>query len=559
MNDLYRLIVNLDSALRDGLALVWQVELDSTDPIQQAQCIGDAMLSIERLTLLSSDLSEQAQTLLTRISQQGGALPLHRLQAYGDIRKLGSARLMREQPWLFPVNPLEELVYKGFCFQIYVNTGQLVEEQLVIADQLLPHIRILFPFALSNSITGPIPSRVSTCGNSFEEDMMAILVNVRKHMPHASSRVSIASAIDTEIERLSGRLLGEQESSRLSLLRQIVLGMGLVKAEHGRLLPASKARTWLRFDDVQRAAALLGAWQQIGSWRELELVQTIECDRNALKHDPRPGREIILQYLAGLPESEWISTDQFIARIKLEHPDLLRPDGDMQSWHIHDARTGELLAGFEHWERIEGATIRAMLSKPLCWLGFVALGDDGKTFKLTPIGAASLLGKKECAIPQKAGVAILDASFRVHMPTAQTLYDRYQLERFAQWEAQTDDEAVLRITAESIWEGQNANVPVDRVQRFLERITGGQVPDIVRQTLRAWGGRFGRVLVRRVILLETDDRETMQNLQDWPDVSPLLEHVISPTVCLVREENLQELTACLKAHGIWPHVRIDPS
>lgn len=114
MNDLYRLIVNLDSALRDGLALIWQVKLDSTDPIQQAQCIGDAMLSIERLTLLSSDLSEQAQTLLTRISQQGGALPLHRLQAYGDIRKLGSARLMREQPWLFPVNPLEELVYKGF-------------------------------------------------------------------------------------------------------------------------------------------------------------------------------------------------------------------------------------------------------------------------------------------------------------------------------------------------------------------------------------------------------------------------------------------------------------
>jgi hypothetical protein len=75
-------------------------------------------------------------------------------------------------------------------------------------------------------------------------------------------------------------------------------------------------------------------------------------------------------------------------------------------------------------------------------------------------------------------------------------------------------------------------------------------------TLRAWGGRFGRVFVRKRIVLQTVDAPTMQQLRTQPEVALLLGESLSETACFVEEQAMSDLVTRLKALGIWPHIRM---
>lgn len=96
----------------------------------------------------------------------------------------------------------------------------------------------------------------------------------------------------------------------------------------------------------------------------------------------------------------------------------------------------------------------------------------------------------------------------------------------------------------------------EQIVSFLKRISGDRAAPQVMRALQAWGGRFGRALMRRVVLLETRDQETMQQVRSHPEVGRLLGEELAPRMCLVDEDNLQELTERLKALGIWPQVKL---
>ncbi len=145
--------------------------------------------------------------------------------------------------------------------------------------------------------------------------------------------------------------------------------------------------------------------------------------------------------------------------------------------------------------------------------------------------------------------------FTVTLPLAGTLYERYQLERFAEWQSQDAQSATYRITAESIWRGQNAGIKAEQIAQFLRRISQDRVAPTVQRALQAWGGRFGRVMMRRGVVLRTADEKTMQQIASHAELRALLGESLSPTACLVDERHVEELTRRLKAMGIWPHVR----
>jgi hypothetical protein len=78
----------------------------------------------------------------------------------------------------------------------------------------------------------------------------------------------------------------------------------------------------------------------------------------------------------------------------------------------------------------------------------------------------------------------------------------------------------------------------------------------VERALQEWGKRVGRVIIRKMVLLQTVDERTMQQIRSTPAVRSLLGQALSPTACLVDEANVEELSKRLKLLGIWPHIRI---
>lgn len=583
MKDLYRSLVEYSPEMLAGVAAAWHVDLPKAEPRDQATTLAEAMLSPGALDALVSALSPAAREALAIVVGVGGAVPGHRIALrYGAIRRLGPSRLAREEPWARPANAVEELYYRGLIVRAYGTVGDHYGEVFAVPQQILERVPALEPLAeRSLSPEAPAPVAVYAEGSALVEDLLAVLAHIRQHhVPpeRAEGAPAHVPPIPMAHIDLGPRLQGGREAARLHLLRRLVWRLKLVHESHGQLRPSPRARTWLQLDDVRRQQAVVLAWRDDPHWDELLLVPTIRLDEASWTHNPVPARRALLAFLARY-DGAWRTLDGVIADLKRDRPDYLRPDGDYDGWHVRDAATGAYLSGFEAWDQIEGALAHLLLTQPLRWLGLVEIGADAEgqpvALRLTPLGQALLAEQpapeRAAGPPQAATISVTEPAAEtaasaevasteatsavalITIPVEGTMYERYQLERFCQWVSQ-DTVARYALTEDSVWKGQNTGVKTEQIEHFLRRLTGDALPPALSRSLLAWGGRFGRVAMRRVVLLQTVDEATMQHIRGRPELRRLLGELMGPTTCLVDERHAHEVLARLKALGIWPRL-----
>ena len=569
MKDLYRCLDEYAAPFLQAIAAAWQIPLPKADVHEMASTLAQAMLVSEALPELLPNLSIAAQQALAEIVAEGGLVPGHRLAArYGSIRRLGPAAIEREQPWLQPANPVEELYYRGLVYRTYGAIGDYTGEVFLVPEGLLERVAPLLADAPHLEIARiDAPAVIRADGRALIEDLFAFLVRIRHAPPAATWGRLPTAASSPDALGLEKRLLGESTPERVALLRRLLLRLRLIQENRGLLYPSSRAREWLRFSDLHRIWSLYIAWVDDRRWNELAFLSSLNLQESRLLTDsdaPR-SRHALIEILGQCPLETWVSLDSLVQALRHLRPDYLRPGGDYDSWQVRDASTGEQLAGLGYWDRIEGVVARQIVLGPLRWLGIVDVGYDGSqgqavAVRLTSQGHRLIVARErepelaEIAVPEP--LATIDDDYLVHIAVVSSLYERYQLERFAEWQGQDDRTAHYQITAESLWSSHSAGVKIDQVLNFLKRISKEQVPPAVARSLQAWGGRFGRVLVHRALLLQTIDEETMHLLRSRPEIRALLGQQLSTTLCLVDEDKIEELTAKLKEIGIWPHVRI---
>ncbi|HHX63687.1 MAG TPA: hypothetical protein GX702_02240 [Chloroflexi bacterium] len=587
MRDLYRCLDGYSPQLLQGVAEIWQIPLDKGEAREMALQLADAMLAPEALAAMVERLSADARSALTEILQAGGVLPGHRLSLkYGAIRRLGPARIERERPWLHPEGALEELYYSGIVYRSYGQTKDHFGETFAVPQQFFePLNEMLSPDEPTLDIEPiPAPPRIEPGDNSLVEDIFATLARLRQQpisIAPGHDDDSILPARPPDLD-LGPRMVGIADAERLDMIWHLLWRLRLVRGYRGTLYPGPQAREWLRTSDARRIRATYLAWRDDLRWNELCHVPTLRCEATGWQNNPIAARRNLSELLALCPANTWLSLDSFIAAIKEHRPDYARPDGDFDSWFIRHADTGEYLTGFASWDRVDGELARHLLTRPLYWLGVTDVGRDenkhATAFRLTDRGYALLrrVRRSEPAASdereQEDTGAIEEPSaaeakgtgptaevrddFRVVIPLQETIYDRYQLERFAEWQEQDDQKAVYSITAESVWKSQDARIKIEQILSFLRRISREQASPVVLRTLQAWGGRFGRVFIRRQVVLQTADEKTMQQIIQQPELRPLMGEALSPTRRLVDEENVAEITRRLKEMGIWPHIRL---
>jgi len=566
MRDLFRCLDQHPPELLRAIAGLWQVPLSEGEPREMALHLAEAMLAPGALDTALQALSPEARQALAEIVKEGGAAPGHRLLVrYGSIRRLGPAALAREQPWTRPESVLEELYYKGILYRAYATVADYYGEVYFIPQQLLEPLRDLDDQTSDLVVRRvPDPVRVERDGNALVEDLLALLVHIRQTRIAASAREeppAMAPSLD-QLD-LGPRLLGASHPDRLALARQLLWRLGLLQDQRGLLRPSARARTWMRLPDLHRAQTLYLAWRHDRHWNELLRLSSLQSPDSGWHANPVAARGVLLGMLARCPPGRWLSLTSFVKALKSLRPDYLRPDGDYDSWQVRDLATGQYLSGFAFWDRIEGALARYIIRASLRWLGIVDVGYEGEdsqpaAFRITEQGWALLTREAEPLEPAEASSlrepATIRDDFAVTIPVEDTMYERYQLERFAEWRAQ-DAVATYQITPESVWRGYNAGVRTDHILRFLRRISQDQVPDPVLRALLAWGGRFGRATLARGFLLRTADADTMRQIGSHSGVRGLLDEALSPTACLVQEENVKKLIEQLKELGIWPLLR----
>lgn len=535
-----------------AIAAQWQVSAD--DPALLPARLAAAMLEPERLQAFVAALEEPARAALAQVAAAGGSIRGHLLTGHhGELRRLGPRAIEREEPWRAPANATERLYYAGLLFRRYGRLGAYHGEVFHIPPDLLAALPAQ-PAPAPSLDLSPVepPAQAWADGDALALDLEALLARLRLQPLPAPRGAGLPPALLTA---LNGRWRGAVDQERLAMLARLGVRLRLLGRRRGAWQVSARTRAWLQLSPYRRQRTLFDAWQSDPHWNELWRVPSLRCEETGWRNDPLAARRAVL---AALRQGQgWLRLADLVAAIRATQPDFARPDGDYGSWYIRDARTGQYLQGFAHWMAVEGALIAHLVTRPLLWLGAVELGaTDGPEpalFRLTPAGRAFLRLDRPPPTPAAAPFTVRE-DLTIVVPRPASAYDRARLERFARWQGREGDADLFRLEPEAAWLACNAGLDPRQIEGFLQRAAGGRLPGTVRQALRSWGAAWGRVTLRRGVLLQTADAETLHLLRNDPELGQRLGDLISERAALVPEDELPHVLARLKALRLWPRL-----
>lgn len=501
-------------------------------------------------------------------------MPAHRVQrdpVGGELRQLGVGALERLRPWEAPASPTERLWYLGLIYLTFAEIGDFRGQVFFIPKEvyaLLPPVGRMPPrFEVSPPDSGP-PAMVRAADLTIVEDAFAALSEIQRSPTEALDARFLPLAA---LQRLNRRLLlpepgswqHERETQRVGLLLHLLRALNLFTAgRDGQLrLVYPRVRRWLQAPRDRRLLSLQRAWRQDPVWNELWRVPDLRIEPTGWRNDARRTRERVLHWLGQVPMGEWVTISSFVRAVKTVDPDFQRPDGDYDSWYIKQAKTGEFLRGWENWERVEGALISYLLRGPLAWLAVVDLGyhSQGETrafaFRLTPWGARFLGRPATLPTPPPRAPMHITRDGTVEVPMGADDWERLHLERLTV----PLDEPAGPTTRYALDKDRLIALIMDgtdpeRILRFLRSATDGALPAQVETQLRSWATGWGRITLRRCLVLETDDPALLRDLQHQPHLRHFFERQLNNRTVTVADENLAGLVETLRRAGYLPRL-----
>ena len=405
----------------------------------------------------------------------------------------------------------------------------------------------------------PVPPVIISGAGRLRENIFNLLVYLQTTPIRLQHKTDLAGKDKTTLAACLLPTLRPMSNpqAELEFLLHLVRRAGLLVVSHGRLRPdRDPTRSWLQSPPPEQERLLQNIYRADPTWNDLWHVPGLVPQPTGWENSPLLARAKILDYLTRLearPE-QWYSLADFFATIKRIDPDFQRPDGDYDSWYIQDEQ-GQSLMGFEQWDNVEGALIGYLVTHVLVWLGVTELGLSSETstptcFRLTASGAAFLsdLPLTPAAL-QKAHYLQVDSNFGVSVPAPASLYDRFQLARFAEFERREKERALYRLTQASVGRAMRNGVTADQMVAFLGRATNNQTPLKVVEALRLWGARRSTARIDTATLLRLTHESLVEELRHHPELGPLLGEVIGPRAILIPPENSQEVRRLLLELG----------
>lgn len=556
MKTVHECLADYDTTLLRAIAERLGVELTTNQQRGMVQEVADVLLDTDRVREVLTWLSTEERQALDTLLVHGGRMRVHRFaQRFGTIRRFGPGSMAREAPWRTPASPAEGLWYRGLMSRAFAQEADTAVEFFFIPSDLMSLLPP--PQADRKPFVVPLadePSAVTLGDLALIDDMCMFLALVQNR----TVRLKEDRLPPDEMEHLQAQFVGEG-GPRLTFLYYMARAVHLVQVEGPRLrLDRDRVREWLKRPRPEQIWTLQEAWSKDTAWNDLWHVPGIRCEDTGWRNDPVLARESVLGLLSRCQTEAWLSIPGFVDAVRERAPDYARPNGDFESWYIRDVRTGEYLTGFEHWDQVEGALLTYLLSGPLHWLGLISLGfregwKKPSSFRLTPWGTA-FLGLSDVSPeelpPQPARVA---PDGTVTLAREFSLHDRFQLSRIAEWVA-SGPEYVYVITPAALGRALSANIQVEMVERFLQRISEGSVPAAAVARLRSWAEYYGHVRLRHATILETRTPQLMSELRAHERIKGYLRQALSPTIVLVRDRDWAPLIKELHLAGYLPEI-----
>jgi hypothetical protein len=539
-------LIDLDLARLRVIARLWGLEVQATRPREVAARLAEALADPSHAADTYTTLPGDVRAALTALLDAGGLMPAAIFtRRFGEIRPMGPGRLERERPWHDPVGPAEGLWYRGLIYEGFAGEAGETYPVYFVPDELraaLPLDVEAAPDTLQLEALPP-PAHYRVAGDLFLDDVTTVLAFV-----HNATVQPLPDAPHTwpeEARQALVRGLRDPGAERLAFILHLLDHLGWTRLhDDGHLrLAAGPVTAWLKETGTSRAA-LVSAWREMTAWNELWRLPSLQPDDTGTwRNDPALARSALLRHLGALAPGRWVSISAFIGAIKATAPDFQRPDGDYETWYIRDAASGAYLTGFESWDAVEGALLRALLTGPAWWLGLIELGGETES---SPPGV--LRPAPEAPSLPSPPPAVVHPDLRITMPSARR-FERFQLARVADLIA-VDEDYVYGLTPASLERARQQKISDERVLSFLEGLNDAPLPQGVRSSVKRWARQGTEVWLERALLLRVSDKEVLEQILAAPQTRRYVGRVVGPTAAIVAEDDWPRLTVALTELGL---------
>jgi hypothetical protein len=346
----------------------------------------------------------------------------------------------------------------------------------------------------------------------------------------------------------------ESEAPRLYLLRQLLVALGLLTIDGGRLHPTG-----------QDPLAIPAFWeaQPLAQRREVLRIWPLLPDNflgtEALAYGPRYqlAREVLRSTLAGLPQGVWLDPEDLLdAALRDGRGFLFDPRSPEVSRSPYDYVASTNASRRKQLDAWASQYVRLCLNGVPRLIGVVEVGYTGdrlSAFRLTP-EAPTLLAEEVPSVdrPADGGRVIIQPSFQILAMGPVPLGCLARLDLLAT-RVRADRAAMeYRLTRESVYRALQSGMGAAQVMDTLRAVSDTDLPQNVLRSLEEWGAHQERIVFRRrVSLLQASDPALLDALVQGAGDGL---RAVTPDVALLAPERQEALLARLLERGILPAV-----
>ena len=542
MPDLKHSLSNFDLHHLQIVGEKWGIHLIAPDARQGLIELADYLLTPAVLKKGIESLSKTESKALQRLESQEGKEPWdHFSRRFGEVREIGAGRLDRERLDLDPISVTESLWYRGLVARGFFDTEAGSLEFAYIPEDIR---EILIPLIDS----GTIPSE--------PEKFLC-----RKAAPREKKHTELSSAVclDHLCTLLAGTRMNlepdvhlhDLSSDQLDFYKELIHTLNLV-SEEGIPIPE-----YVRdYFDLSRNEALMfiwNSWRNSESHHDLVLTPGIQIE-GILNLEAKRGRIQIIGLLKHLDMDTWWSIESFLAQVKEVMPDFQRSGGDYDSWFIKKKGSDEFIRGFNHWDDVEGALLRYLITGPLHWLGLLNLGFPGEdafptAFRISSIGRDLIVDKNVSLPLRNSELVQIRAKGEIRLTENVPHKIRYQIARFCEWHPIKAESYYYSISPASLNRAEKQGLRVAHFLSLIETNTESIPPNILA-ALERWEKSGAQASISKNTILRLGSPAVLKSLKKSKANRYILEQ-LGPTAVIIKEGSESRISEALVELGIF--------
>ena len=336
----------------------------------------------------------------------------------------------------------------------------------------------------------------------------------------------------------------------IEFLKKFLINLKLI-SEKGTIDP-DQVRIFLEISRQKSLLMLVKHWIENKQLNEMDLMPDFIIE-GVLDRNHQKVRQFLLDQISLIPTGQWWNLESFVSYVYQINPDFQRPAGNYDTWYIKKAKTGEYLRGFEHWDAVDGAFIRFMLTGPFFWLGLVDLASSDsdneiQAFKCSNWCADLLSNHPPEGIKPEEVKLMIDSYGKIIIPLRFSRTIRYQISRFCDWNGKTKDGYAFQISPVSLQRAKNQGLKISHFLKIVQSVLPHPFPPKLKSALDNWENYGTQAHFTQAILLHVGNPEAINQLQNT-SVKKFIQAVLNPNTVVVLPNGVEQVRKTLIEMG----------